>query len=511
VGGMGFRRKLWAVLFFCVLTAPGGAQNNAFPASGQEATVSEDSAGPINGASSLFSPCSVPMTERDAKRCILGSASMAPVPNLDPKHVYSLSELIDIAESASPEGRIAWQEAKRSLERLGSAQAAYLPLLTFMAEGRDLRAIQPFPEPLAPRGYVTVEEPLATAQLQLEYTLLDFGRGATVDASRAVELASTLHLSRIHQTIAYNTSTRYYQTQEAVAHLTAAQTILQTAETLSASAQAQYDHGRATLPDVQNAQAGEAKARYDLASAEADVEESKLTLTESIGVEPTTEIDIQPQQQGRLPDTIQARVQDLIHLAWKFRPDLLARAQDLRQARDARRTAHAAWLPHVELSAAGGQTAVWPSTDFGHVGSADVSTWSVSAGIKWDVFDGARRHDVNAALADQRAAAERQRAAQDAVTRQVWGAYVDYQTAVEQQQSAQSFLEAAQTSYDSSLDAYRYGVRSLVDVVQSEGELAQARLAAVSSYEQLMQSSVALSYATGVLSQLSAPSRVKKP
>jgi len=451
------------------------------------------------------------MTEREAKHCLAGSAPVTPLPKLDPKHVYSLPELIDIAESANPDGRIAWEEAKRSLERVGVAQAAYLPLLTFMAEGRDLRATQPFPEPLAPRGYVTVEEPLATAQLQLEYTLLDFGRGDMLDASKAVELASTLHLSRTHQTIAYNTATQYYQTQEAVAHLAAAQTILRTAETLAASAQAQYDHGRATLPDVQNAEAGEAEARYDLASAEGEVKKSKLALTESIGVEPTAEVEIQPQQQGRLPGTIQAGVQDLIHLAWKSRPDLLARAQDLRQTKDAWRAARAAYLPRVEISAAGGQTAVWPSTDFGRVGSANIPTWTVSAGIKWNVFDGARRHEVNAALADQLAAAERQRAAQDAVTRQVWGAYVDYRTAVEQQQSAESFLEAAQTSYDSSLDAYRYGVRSLVDVVQSERELAEARLTSVRSYEQLMQSSVALSYATGGLFQLPTSSPEKKP
>jgi outer membrane protein TolC len=204
-------------------------------------------------------------------------------------------------------------------------------------------------------------------------------------------------------------------------------------------------------------------------------------------------------------------VQDLIHIAWASRPDLLARVQDLRQAHDAYRAAHAAYLPSVELSATGGQTAVWPTVDFGQLGGANLPTWSVSAGVRWNVFDGARRHEVNAALAAQHAAAERQRAAQDAVTRQVWGAYVDYQTAVEQQQSAQTFLRAAQTSYDSSLDAYRYGVRSLVDVVQAERELAQARLAAVRSYEQLMQSSVAVSYATGGLFQLPTSSPGQQP
>jgi outer membrane protein len=60
-------------------------------------------------------------------------------------------------------------------------------------------------------------------------------------------------------------------------------------------------------------------------------------------------------------------------------------------------------------------------------------------------------------------------------------------------------LSAAQTSYDSSLDAYKYGVRSLVDVVQSERQLAEARLVAVRSQAQLMQSAVALGYATGAI------------
>jgi outer membrane protein TolC len=106
---------------------------------------------------------------------------------------------------------------------------------------------------------------------------------------------------------------------------------------------------------------------------------------------------------------------------------------------------------------------------------------------------------VSRALAEKRAAAEEERATQDSVTRQVWQAYVDYQTAVEQQRSSQTFLSAAQTSYDSSLDAYKYGVRSLVDVVQAERQLAQARLAVVRSQAQLMQSAVALSYATGDL------------
>lgn len=455
--------------------------------------------GPAGSAIStkrLETSCNAVLTTKDAVRCLGAVRPASSLPALTPDHAYALAELIDIAEEASPEGRIAWAHAKQSLEEAGVDRALYLPLISFVAQGSDLREFFPFPKPIAPRGYVTVEEPMALAQLELEYSLLNFARGPKYDGGKALEIASTLRLGRTQQTIAYATATQFYKTQQAIGQLAAAKTVLQTAETLRDNAQLQFDNGRATLPDVQNAQAGVAEAQYDLASAEGEVKKAKLALTESIGVEPTPEIEIAEQkEQGALDGNVEA----LIQAAWKSRPDLLARAQDLRRAHDAYRSAHAAYLPSINLGATGGQTNAWPTADWGQLGPGSISTWSVEAKLKWDVFNGARRHEANAALAEQHAAAEELRATQDAVTRQVWDSYVDYQTANEQDRSSQSFLAAAQTSYDSSLDAYTYGVRSLVDVVQAERQLAQARFAVVRSHAQFLQSVLSLSYATGDL------------
>ncbi len=493
-------------LSLCVTSAM--AQTSLTQSSGQ--TSSSDDVRGTMRPSIDRSNCGMIVTTKDAARCIGATRPDSPIPTIARQHQYTLPELIDIAETANPEGRIAWAAAKRSLELAGVDRAQYLPLISFVAEGSDIRAIVPFPKPIAPRGYVTVEQPIALAQLQLEYSLLDFGRGAKVDGGRALELGSTLRLGRTNQKIAYSVSADFYQEQQAAGHLEAAQMILQTAETLLQNAQSQFDNGRATLPDVQNAQAGVAEARFDLASAVGDLKKAKLALTESIGVEPTTEINIQPQQNDS-PDSLDGRVENLIQAAWKMRPDLLARAQEVRHAKDAYRTARSAYLPTVVLNATGGQTATWPTADFGQLGYANVSTWSADVKLRWEVFNGARPHEVAAALAEQKSAVEEQRATQDAVTRQVWDAYVDYQTALEQQHSSQSFLTAAQTSYDSSLDAYKYGVRSLVDVVQAERQLAQARLAVVRSQAQLMQSAVALTYATGDLLQHNASPSGARP
>ncbi|WP_263355205.1 TolC family protein [Acidicapsa acidisoli] len=476
------RRRSWTAL--CIFIA---VEAFAMPASGQDGRA--------------ISNCSAVINTKDAARCIGSVRPNIPIPAIDPKHIYTLPELIDIAEMASPEGRIAWTNAKRSLEQAGIDRALYLPILSFVAQGSDARFIVPFPAPIAPRGYVTVGEQIAAEQLELEYDLLDFGRGQKLDGSKALEIASVLRLGRVHQTLAYSTATEFYRAQRTIGELAAAKVILQTAETLLENAQLQYDHGRATLPDLQNAQAGAAEARFNLAAAEGEAKKSKLALSETIGVEPTTEIEIAPQSGRDLPGAFNDSVEDLIHNAWKMRPDLLARAQELRQAHDSYKIARAAYLPKASLSASGGQTNAWPSADWGQLGPASVATWSVEAKLRWEVFNGARKHEVAAALAEQKAAREEQRATEDSVTRQVWEAYVDYETAIEQQQSSQSFLTAAQMSYDSSLDAFKFGVRSLVDVVEAERQLAQARVTVVRSQAQLMQSAVALTYATGSLLQ----------
>ncbi|MGO4211748.1 TolC family protein [Terriglobus sp. 2YAB30_2] len=461
-------------------------------------------------AQQATSGCEQVITARQAGRCIGVASSLRPIPKLDDSHSYSLVELIDIAESASPESRIAWAQAKRAMEEAGVQRAEYLPLLTFVAQGSDLRAINPFPKPLAPRGYVTVEVPTAVAQMELQYQLLDFARGPRVEGSKAFEVASALRFGRVQQTIAYRTATQFYRVQQAAGQLAAARQILQTAQTLLANAQSQFDNGRATLPDLQNAQAGAAGAQYDLASAEGEVQKAKLALTEAIGVEPTATIEIVAMTSAS-PEAFDTPVEELIDKAWKNRPDLLARMQDLKRSNDAAKSARAKYLPSVGLVATGGQTNMWPTADYGQLGPASVSTWSAAVQLRWEVFNGARRHEVAAALAEQKAAAEEQRATQDAVTRQVWESYVDYRTAIEQERSSQSFLTSSTVSYESSLDAFRYGVRSLVDVVQAERQLAQARLEDVRARARVQQSAAALSYAIGNLPSGNASTTGWKP
>ena len=88
---------------------------------------------------------------------------------LDPSHPYTLAELIDVAEHHNPGTRTVWERAKQKASELGLAKAAYYPELDGLAVFGDERLINPFPKPLAPRGYVMVELPVVRPEVTLQY------------------------------------------------------------------------------------------------------------------------------------------------------------------------------------------------------------------------------------------------------------------------------------------------------------------------------------------------------
>ena len=119
---------------------------------------------------------------------------------LDPVHPYTLAELIDVAEHHNPTTRTIWERAKQKARELGVAKAAYYPELEGLAVFGDRRLINPFPKPLAPRGYVTVEVPIVEPSVALQYLIFDFGkRQATVDYAKQEKLVAGADVIQVNQ------------------------------------------------------------------------------------------------------------------------------------------------------------------------------------------------------------------------------------------------------------------------------------------------------------------------
>jgi outer membrane protein TolC len=420
---------------------------------------------------------------------------------LDPVHPYTLAELIDVAEDHNPSTRTIWERAKQKARELGLAKAAYYPELEGLAVFGDGRLINPFPKPLAPRGYVLVELPKVQPEVALQYLIFDFGkREASVDSAKAEKLAAGADVIQVNQALAFHVASAYYQLVTAQERLQAAEDTLRTAQTTQDAAENRLNNGLATLPDVLNARAETAQAVFDEESADGDEKIARVTLTEGVGAEPSPEIVIDGQRSAPLPESLTMSIEALIHRAIENRPELMAQALRIRSAEARIRAAKAEYKPQILLSGSGAQTSVWPASDYGQLGAASEPTWSVELGIHWRIFDGGvRKNEVLIAESKRREAQDELTTIDDETTRQVWTAYIAFRTALRKHDAAVALLESANESYSASLDAYKYGVKNLVDVVTAENQLARARLSSVSARSELFLEAVNLEFATGNL------------
>ena len=432
---------------------------------------------------------------------------------LDPAHPYTLAELIDIAEQHNPSTRVVWERAKQKARELGLAKSAYYPKLDGLAVFGDERLINPFPKPLAPRGYVMVEVPDVRPEVTLQYLIFDFGkREASVNLAKEERFAAGADVIQVNQALAFRVASAIYQLMTAQERLQAAQDTLRTAQTTQDAAENRLNNGLATLPDVLNARAETSQAVFDEESADGDEKIARVKLTEAVGADPSPNIVIDSQRSAPLPHRLTMSIEALIDRAMENRPELMAQTLRIRSA-DARiRAARSEYKPQIALSGSIAQTSLWPASDYGQLGSASEPTWSVSLGVHWSIFDGGvRKNELLIAQSEHREAEDELTEIHDQTTREVWTAYIAFRTALRKYDAAVALLEAANASYSASLDAYKYGVRNLVDVVTAENQLAQARLSSVSARSELFLEAVNLEFATGNLLRSQAPATGVNP
>jgi outer membrane protein len=420
---------------------------------------------------------------------------------LDPARTYTLAELIDVAEHHNPSTRTIWERAKQKARELGLAKSTYYPQLEGLAVFGDERLVDPFPKPLAPRGYVMVEVPKVEPEVTLQYLIFDFGkREATVDAAKAEKLVAGADVIQVNQALAFRVASAYYQLVTAQERLQATQDILRTAQTTQDAAEDRLTNGLATLPDVLNARAQTSQAVFDEESADGDEKIARVALTEAVGADPSPNVVIDSQRSAPLPERLTMSIDALIDRAMQDRPDLMAQTLRIRSAEADIRAAKAEYKPQIVLSGSAAQTSVWPSADYGQLGSASEPTWSAALGIRWRIFDGgARKNELLIAESKRREAEDELTAQHDQATREVWTAYIGFRTALRKHDAAVALLASANASYSASLDAYKYGVKNLVDVLTAENQLAQARLSSVSARSELFIQAVNLEFVTGNL------------
>jgi outer membrane protein len=413
---------------------------------------------------------------------------------LDPAKPYSLADLIDLAETHNPDTRLAWERARSQAAGLGIARSELYPTLAAAALSQTRRDEAFFGSRFNAQALQDFE-----VVLNLSYTVFDFGaRRGRINAAKAQLLAANFAFNDTHRNVIYQVEQSYYRLLSSMGQEEAARASLSNAETVQEAAEDRLAHGLATLPDVLEARSATAEAEYDLQSVLGAEQIAKGDLATAVGGRASLTIKVQPLDQLPMPDSVSDSVQDAIDRALSQRPDLMQQVAEIRSANGRVQEARSAYYPSLSLDA--GPTAqsvygVQSPYDWSHTAGL---TGGLSFSLNWTIFDGgARKNRLLQARTNVQEAKAQAEVKRNQIADEVWTAYSNLNTALRQRQAAVALLQAASQSYDSALQSYNYGVRSLLDVTAAQRTLAQARSADVYARTQVLTSFADLAFRTG--------------
>ncbi len=431
---------------------------------------------------------------------VLKSAEPSPI---DPQKHYELVELIDLAERLNPETRVAWEGARQAAIGVGLVESEYFPVLTLSALGGYQNEAFPAPFTLAPSGFFRAEIEQILPTLNLRWLLLDFGRRKNAwNEAKERLLAANLGFNRKHQEIIFRVQSAFFKLTSLRGKISVARSSLDSARAVRESAEAQLRHGLATLPEVSLARQQEAQAAFDLEEVLATERDAQVALAESIGIPPTTPIQVTAFSALPPPAALEASVEKVIDKALESRPDLIAKVAALRGKEAEVRRARAAYFPTLSLvsnlnTLAGRVQITGGIMPTGWFSAAEPS-YGAGLLMEWNLFEGGATHRrVELAESERRAAEDEVTAARDQAIREVWKAYTDVHLAIRRLDVAAALVNASQQTYEAMLESYRHGLTTLIDLLAARRELSRARFIDLDTKLQMLNASAALAFTTG--------------
>jgi outer membrane protein TolC len=322
-----------------------------------------------------WAPPALPRYEGELRHYKLTEAEGRYYAAIDPRKTYNLAELIDIAQRSNPETRVAWERARMAAAAVGLTESAYYPYIVAAAVGGYDRAFIPFPQlraklqppptngnlpnvDIVGGGTLITESLLARGELTAKWLLLDFGeRKATREAARQQLMMANVGFNGTHQKIVFDVTDRFYQLGTARQKVMVTQSALEAAKTVETAAQARFDTGLATKPELLQAQQQSAQSNFDLQASLGAESDARVALIESIGLLPTVSLKV-ADLPARSSVGLQTEdsVQELISKALAQRPDLVAKLANVHAKEQEILKVRAEYYPKVTLDAHGSET-----------------------------------------------------------------------------------------------------------------------------------------------------------
>lgn len=302
---------------------------------------------------------------------------------------------------------------------------------------------------------------------------------ASLDAARA-------SLAAARQDAALTAAGAYFQVLQAQRTVEVRQAAVETAQAQVRQAEAFFRAGTAAQADVIRARAAAASAEAELVAARGQVETTVASLRSSMAVPLDQPLEI---SDPAAPAAVAVSAAEASNEAVRQRPEVQRAEADVRSAEAALRLARIRAGLQVAVTANG---SVQVTPDPGQAG------WSVSATVSHPLLDGGRaRAGVAEASASLEAAGARREATLLQVRTQAYQAAVGIASASARAEATRVSAEASAEALRVTEGRYRAGVGTLVEVLDTQSDAAQARVATVQALYDLHLAVVNLQHAVG--------------
>jgi outer membrane protein len=407
------------------------------------------------------------------------AGAMDPVCAFDtpPGRPLCLAEAVERTLCNNPKTREAWAAVKAQAAGVGVARAAYLPQLSANLQGmRDHSVIDVDNHPLLGSD---IQSMVHAETVSLSWVLYDFGgreaalrnANALLDAARATQDATLQQYFAI-------AARDYYAVQSALGELEAAKEVVDMTRQSMIAAQARTDKGVAPVTDALQAQTQHEQAVFSLTKAQSDAQTALGTLAADMGLPPDVPLDVPPVTENtKTGKTFSEPVAQMIRDVQDTYPSVRAAQAQYEAALAKVSQTRAQGLPSLSLVAKYSRNNQPQSLGLG-MPTYPATGHDAYIGLQLDIplFEGFGRHyQVDQA----RAQAERQEDAVDDAKRQValdvWSSYQTLTGATKNAENSANLLAIAQRSWDAAKHRYDAGVGNILELMNTQAALANAK------------------------------------
>jgi len=329
-------------------------------------------------------------------------------------------------------------------------------------------------------------------QIKLKQLLYDGGK--TRYSGRAASKAADAQRDSTEATrldTVYIVSQAYYRVLEARELLQVGENSRSQREAFFKLTDSYQKAGKATGIESLKAEAQLLDAERSLVQAREALRISELILKKTIGVGVNAKINIA----DGLPETFAEPETDEVLLTQMFEnnPDLKKSAQFKEQARLSIDSAAGSYLPEISVQGSYG----YRQRDTG-APPLSGDEWMAGVFLEWSLFEGGiTRAQVAKARARYREVEWNDKAVRDQVRVDLSQALGDIHTALASIRSSKRLVEAQDESYKATMEFYKRGKATYIEVLSAETDLTQAQAAYVRSVGDYQAASARLDRVTG--------------